>query len=261
MYCIWHIYFGYFRHSMLHLFVHILLMLQKFPIFSGHLPEHQGCFFFGYSRHSWDMYYIWHIFFGYFGHSTTHLFVHILLMLWKFHIFPGHLPEHQDWFFSDISHISGTFITSVHVGNFILDISDIQPPIYLCTSSWCSGSSAYSQDISLGTMAGFFWHSANPWDMYCICTCGGNTLISTFSPQFIFTHTTDASQVPHSPRIFTQTPKLFCFGYSAHSRDMYYIWHMCFRYFRHLAPNLFAHSADALEVLDFPGHLGFISDI
>ena len=45
MYCIWHIDFKYFRHSMPHLFVHILLMLQKFRIFSGHLPKHQGCFF------------------------------------------------------------------------------------------------------------------------------------------------------------------------------------------------------------------------
>ena len=34
MYCIWHIDFKYFRHSMPHLFVHILLMLQRFHIFS-----------------------------------------------------------------------------------------------------------------------------------------------------------------------------------------------------------------------------------
>ena len=35
-----------------------LCMLQKFCIFLGHLPEHQGCFSFRYSRHSQDMYYV-----------------------------------------------------------------------------------------------------------------------------------------------------------------------------------------------------------
>ena len=35
-----------------------LCMLQKFHIFLGHLPEHKGCFFFGYSGHSQDMCYI-----------------------------------------------------------------------------------------------------------------------------------------------------------------------------------------------------------
>ena len=93
MYHSWNIYFGYFGHSAAHLFVH---MLQKFHICSGHLPEHQGCFSFGYSRHCQDMYYSWHIYFGYFGHSAAHLFVH---MLWKFCIFSGHLPEHQGCFF------------------------------------------------------------------------------------------------------------------------------------------------------------------
>ena len=63
-----------------------LCMLQKFHIFLGHLPEHQGCFFFGYSGHSQDMCYIWHVYFTYFGHSAAHIFVHILLMLRKFHI-------------------------------------------------------------------------------------------------------------------------------------------------------------------------------
>ena len=34
--------------------------------------------FFRIFRHSKDMYYIWHIYFGYFGHSAPHLFVHAL---------------------------------------------------------------------------------------------------------------------------------------------------------------------------------------
>ena len=40
MYYSWHIYFGYFGHSAAHLFVHLLLMLRKFRIFSGHLCKH-----------------------------------------------------------------------------------------------------------------------------------------------------------------------------------------------------------------------------
>ena len=132
-------------------------MLWKFRTFSEHLPEHQDCFFSGipdtprkcitfgiiisvicltravfffrYSGHSQDMYYIWHIYFGYFGHSAVHLFVH---MLQKFHIFSGHLPEHQGSFFSDIPDTPRTCIT---VGIFILDILDIQQLIYLCTFS------------------------------------------------------------------------------------------------------------------------------
>ena len=98
MYYIWYIYFGYFRHSAAHLFVHILLMLQKFCIFFRTLPEPWGCFFFRYSRHSQDMYYfdlfisdIWDI---------KHLIY--LCMFQKFCTFLGHLPEHQDCFFFQI---------------------------------------------------------------------------------------------------------------------------------------------------------------
>ena len=57
--------------------------------FSGHLPEHQGCFLW-ISGHSQDMYHIWYINFGYFGHLAAHLFVHILLVLQKFCIVSGY---------------------------------------------------------------------------------------------------------------------------------------------------------------------------
>ena len=128
MYYIWYIYFGYFRHSAAHLFVHILLMLQKFCIFFGTLPEHWGYFFFRYSRHSQDMYYfdifildIWDI---------KHLIY--LCMFQKFCIFLGHLPERQDCFFSDIL---DTHRICVTFDMFISHISDIQQLIYLCTFS------------------------------------------------------------------------------------------------------------------------------
>ena len=152
MYYMWYIYFGYFGHSAAHLFLHFLLMLQKFYLFfrtfsqapglfffrifqtlSGHVlhltylfqtfwtfstsficacsrPEvphsfrtfTQGpglFFFFGYSGYSQDKYRIWYIYFGYFRHSAAHLNVHTLLMLRKFHIFSGHLSEHQGCFY------------------------------------------------------------------------------------------------------------------------------------------------------------------
>ena len=68
MYYIWHIYFGYFRHSAAHLFVHILLMLWKFRFFFLDIYPTTGAVLVRYSGHSQDMYYIWHIYFGYFGH-------------------------------------------------------------------------------------------------------------------------------------------------------------------------------------------------
>ena len=45
-------------HLTLKLFVYILQMLLKFGIFPGHLPGHQELFFFGFSAHTWDMYFI-----------------------------------------------------------------------------------------------------------------------------------------------------------------------------------------------------------
>ena len=175
MYYIWHIYFTCFGHSASDLFVH---MLRKFRIFSGHLPEHQGCFFFGYSGLSQDMYYSWHIYFGYFGHSAAHLFVH---MLWKFCISSGHLPKHQGCcFFQMFRTLPG------HVLQF----------------------------------ANLFW------------------IFQTFSSSFIFAH---APEVPHFFRTFARAPGMFFFGYSWHSQDMYYRWHIYFRYFRHSAAHLFVH--------------------
>ena len=116
MYYIWYIYFRYFGCAAPHLFLHILLMLWKFCIFSGHLPEHQGCFFFfGYSRHSQDMYYIWHIYFRYFRHSAPHLFVHALEVLYFFRTFtwaPGLFSFGYSGHSWDMYYIS--FVVNVH---------------------------------------------------------------------------------------------------------------------------------------------------
>ena len=195
LYYTWHIYFRYFgqifwtfstsficAHSMdapevphffwhlvPHLFVHILGMLWNFCIFSGHLLKHQGCFFFGYSRHSQDMYYIWHMYFRYFRHPVAHLFVHILLMLWKFRTFCMTFIWVPGLFLLDIL---DTPKTCVHLAYFISDISDIQCLIYLCTFCWFPRSTAFFQDNYLSTRAVSFRYSRHSWDMYYIFTCG-----------------------------------------------------------------------------------------
>ena len=124
--CIWHIDFKCFRHSMPYLFVHVLLMLQKFHIFFRMFVQAPRLFFFGYSdtprtcitlgifiSDIWDI---------------QHLIY--LCMLRKFCIFLGHLPEHQSCFFSDIL---DTPRTSVTFKIFMSGISDIQYLISLCT--------------------------------------------------------------------------------------------------------------------------------
>ena len=114
---------------LLNLFEHIWLMLQKFLISHDiYLSTRAVCF--RYSRHYHDMYCIWHINFRYFRHSMPHLFVHILLMLWKFHIFFRTFTQAPGLFFSDILDTSRICIT---FGIFISDILDIQHLIYLCT--------------------------------------------------------------------------------------------------------------------------------
>ena len=95
MYCIWHIDFKYFRHSMPHLFVHILLMLQKFRIFFRTFAQAPRLFSFGYSDTPRT-----YITFGIFISDISdiqHLIY--LCMLRKFRIFLGHLPERQSCFF------------------------------------------------------------------------------------------------------------------------------------------------------------------
>ena len=48
-------------------------------------------------------------------HLAAKLFVHILRMLWKFCIFPGHLCEHQACFFQIFHTSPGHVFTFVHV--------------------------------------------------------------------------------------------------------------------------------------------------
>ena len=78
-----------------HLFVHVLLMLQKFCIFFRTFAQAPRLFFFGYSDTPWTC-----ITFGILISDISdiqHLIY--LCMLWKFRIFLGHLPEHQRCFF------------------------------------------------------------------------------------------------------------------------------------------------------------------
>ena len=139
-------------------------MLQKCCIFLGHLPEHQGCFF-RYSRHPWDMYYIWHMYFGDLGHSALQFICAHSADAQEVPHFFRTFTWASELFFLDIPDTAGTCIT---FGIYISDILDIQPPIYLCKSCWCSRGSAFFQDIYLSIRAVFFRLFEHFWDMYCI---------------------------------------------------------------------------------------------
>ena len=159
--CVWHVYSG---HLLTNLSVYILQMLWKFRIcppsftwtqglcvssfphffwdnyldtrvvFFG-FSAHCGCFFCGFSAHSWDMYCIctcvWHI---YSRHLPTKLLVYILKMLRKFHTFPGTITRtpgcffwvfctllgHVLHFYLCVAYLSGTFtqqIICVHLAD------------------------------------------------------------------------------------------------------------------------------------------------
>ena len=129
-------------------------------------------------------------------------------------------------------------------GIFISDISDIQQLIYLCT---CSESSVFFQDICLSTRVVFFFRIFRTLPGHVLQLAYLFQIFRTFSIWFICAH---APEVLHFLRTFTWAPGLIIFGYSAHSQEMYYIWHIHFAYFRHLAPKFIcAHLADAMEVL------------
>ena len=100
--------------------------------FPGRFTWTPGLFYFGFSAHLCDMCFIFasasHI---YSGHLSTTLFVYILQMFQKFHIFLGHLPAHHGCF----------------------------------SQVFC----IFSQDNYLDTRVVFFFRfSAHPWDIY-IC--------------------------------------------------------------------------------------------
>ena len=123
-------------------------MLRKFRIFSGHLPEHQGCCFFGYSGHSKTC-----ITVGIFISDISDIqqLIYLCTCSGSSVFFQDICLSTRVVFFPDIPNTPRTCIT---VGIFISDISDIQHLIYLCT---CSRSSAFSQDIYLSTRINYFW--------------------------------------------------------------------------------------------------------
>ena len=135
---IWHVYFGYFRHSAAHWFVHIL---WKVRIFAGDVPKHQGCFFSD-ILNTPKTCVTFDIFISYIS-DIQHLTY--LCMLWKFHIFFRTFTWAPGLFSSDIP---DTPRTCIRFGILIVSISDTQQLIYSCKSCWCSGSSALFQDMS-----------------------------------------------------------------------------------------------------------------
>ena len=143
--------------------------------------------------------------------------------------FLGHLPEHQGCFFSDIPDTPRTCITC---GIFILDILDIQQLIYFCTFSWCSRSSTFfSGHFPKHQGCFFFGYSRHSQDMCYIWHV--YFIYSGHSAAHIFVHILLMLRKFHILfRTFSQAPRLFSFGCSGHSQNMYYIWHIYFRYFR-----------------------------
>ena len=143
--CRWHSYFRYWATNNI-LYIKLILMPQNFWIFLRCLSGHSSWFFL-------DILDIPGTCIT-FQHLAPNLLVDIPQMFWKFCIFPEHLPEHQGclfWTFctfpGDVLHLFWTFQT-------------FSSPIYLCTSGWCSGHSAFFQDIYLNTSFFFlqiFW--------------------------------------------------------------------------------------------------------
>ena len=116
-----------------------------------------------------------------------------LCMLQKFRIFLGHLPEHQSCFFSDIL---DTPRTSVTFKIFMSGISDIQYLISLCTFCWCSGSSAFFQDIYPTITVVFLWIFRTLPGHVLHLTCLFQ-IFRTFRSSFICAHSPDAPEVLH----------------------------------------------------------------
>ena len=185
------------------------------------------------------MHYIWYIYFGYFGHSAAHLFVHILLMLRKFRIFFRTFTRALGLFSSDTPDTPRTCIT---LGIFISDISNIKHFIYLCMLQ--------KFRIFLGhlpehldcffrifqTLPGHVLHLAYLFRIFrtlstsFICACSGSSTFfsghipehqgsfvqpfrTVLAPQFICAHLADAMEVPHISRTFTQAPVPYCFEF------------------------------------------------
>ena len=188
---------------------------------------------------------------------THQLVVYIPQMLQKFHICQGYLPRHLGCFYQ-VFHTSLGYVLHLHM-LLAYYVSDVEPPISLCTSCKCSGNSAFFQDIYKEMRVHFFRFSAQ--DMYYLCTNLVVHILQMLRKFRIF------------PGHFTQIPGLFfCtspghvlhlhmlnhfFGCSSHPWDMYYICTMgVIFYFGHLATNLFAHILQMpWKFRTFPGHL------
>ena len=101
-----------------------------------------------------------------------------------------------------------------YIWHIYLDISDIQPPIYLCTSTRYSRRSTISRKFTQTPKLFFFqiFHTFLGHVLYLFQT------FQTFSPQFICAHSADASEDLHFLRKFTWASGLFSLDFSHISR-------------------------------------------
>ena len=228
------------------LFVHIPQVRQQLCIFPRSFTQTPGLFFFQVFSTS-----LGHVLHFYMCGIAGNLFVHILQMLWKFHIFPLSFIRTSGLFFSGFLHIPGTCTAFLHVCSIF--IQDIYPYNYLCTSCRCSKNFAYFQDIYPGL---FF--------LQIFCTSPGHVLHLYMSETYVFrmfthqiscVHPTDASEILHLPKPFTQTPGLFLLGFphfpGTFTTFEYHqnCWHIMFQIFSHWFHC--AHPADPLELPHF----------
>ena len=178
--------------------VHIWLMFQMLPIFSGHLPNHQGGFFLDIPDTPRTC-----STFGIFisGISDIQQLIYVCTCSGSSAFLQEIYTSAMAVFFSDIP---DTLRTCITFNIFISDISDIQHLISVCT---CSGSSAFFEDIYLSTRAVCF---------RIFRTLSGHVLhltylfriFRTFSSSFICAH---ALEVPHLFRTFARAPGMFFF--------------------------------------------------
>ena len=139
----------------------------------GHLHGQQGCFFRVFCTS------LRHVLHFYMRVIAGNFFVHILQMLWQFHIFPGSFIRTPGFFWGGFPHIPETSTAFLHV----------------CDSwqSICAHPADapeiphFSQVIYTDIRVVFFGFSAHPRDMYCILHVCGIFIQDIYPPNYLCT--------------------------------------------------------------------------
>ena len=140
--------------------------------------------------------------------------------------FPRTFTRASGLLFADIPHISRTCIT------LIWDISALQLPglfVHISMMLWTfrifPGHLPEHQGCvfqRFQTLPGHLLHVVYLFQ-----------ILRTISIPFSCAHSPDAPEVPHCFQDIDLSTRAVSFGYSGHSQDMYYSWHIYFGYLRH----------------------------